>query len=283
MKKILILVLIFAAVAFLVLFWNNISRSLPQIKNAVTDFINLEFTQPVQKIFAPEPLRYRDGNSQAFLTVSGVIELTNIQRERGGVSQLRENTKLDSSAMLKAEDMLKNQYFAHKSPAGRGVDDLAKTEGYDFIIIGENLALGNFKDDEALVQAWMDSPGHRANILNEKYQEIGVAVLRGVFEGQTTWLAVQHFGEPLSSCPEPDANLKSQIQMDQTQILMLQTELDNLRNQIENGGLKGNPAGIEDYNNAVSRFNSIIEENKNATKLYNEQVQAFNACVNAAE
>ena len=131
---------------------------------------------------------------------------------------LLENTKLDQSAELKAQDMLKNQYFAHTSPSGMAVGNLAEKVGYEFIAIGENLALGNFENDEALVQAWMDSPGHRANILNSRYQEIGVAVLKGVFEGRTTWLAVQHFGLPLSVCPSPQEGVKLTIDANQNKI-----------------------------------------------------------------
>jgi uncharacterized protein YkwD len=92
--------------------------------------------------------------------------------------------------------MFENQYFAHESPTGEKVSDLAKKFGYDFLLIGENLAMGNFSSDEDLVLAWMESPGHRENILNEKYQEIGVAVKKGIFEGKEVWIAVQHFGLP---------------------------------------------------------------------------------------
>ena len=59
--------------------------------------------------------------------------------------------------------------------------------------------------------AWMNSPGHRANILNPHFQEIGVAVGKGMYEGHETWIAVQSFGMPLSACPASDANLKIKI------------------------------------------------------------------------
>src|SRR6185369_15716694 len=118
-----------------------------------------------------------------------------------GLPALKENALLDKAAKKKLDDMFAQQYFEHINPQGKGPSDLAKSVGYDYIAIGENLALGNFKNDAELVQAWMDSPGHRANILNKQYTEIGVAVGQGTYEGKKTWLAVQEFGRPTSSCP----------------------------------------------------------------------------------
>ena len=68
--------------------------------------------------------------------------------------------------------------------------------------------MGNFKNDQDLVSAWLNSPGHRANILNTRFTEIGTAVLKGFYEGREVWMAVQEFGLPLSSCPNPDSKVK---------------------------------------------------------------------------
>ena len=134
------------------------------------------------------PLRVLDsiftGETTTVLSQNDVIDLTNKARATyGSLPALKENSKLDFSAEKKLQDMFMKQYFEHVSPSGIGVGDLANQISYEYIVIGENLALGNFKDDQALVDAWMASPAHRANILNKHYTEIGVAVGKGTFEG----------------------------------------------------------------------------------------------------
>jgi len=78
--------------------------------------------------------------------------------------------------------MFVQQYFDHVAPGGKGPSDLMDDIGYEYIMVAENLALGNYIDDIVLVQAWMDSPGHWANILDNKVIEMGVAVVRGVID-----------------------------------------------------------------------------------------------------
>jgi hypothetical protein len=287
MKKISIFILFLLSVSLIsFIFWNDIvdmksklSLKLPSVGKEVTDFLSKEAEKI---IFAPPPLKSESENPKSFLTREGVIEWTNIQREKNGLSSLTENTTLDKMAEVKVDDMFLNQYFAHVSPLNQGVGDLAKTFSYEFIIIGENLALGDYKNDEALVQAWMDSPGHRENILNNRYQEIGVAVKKGNFEGRSTWLAVQHFGLPLSSCPSPDEKTKSQIELSQDKIDILQQTLNNLKIEIENmrprrGELYNQK--IEEYNNLVAQYNNLAEQTKILINQYNNQVNQFNECV----
>ena len=159
----------------------------------------------------PPPIRVEREASGAELTIVGTIAKTNDERRTRGLPELAANAKLAAAARVKADDLFARQYFEHVSPTGAGPADLAREAGYEYIEIGENLALGNFSDDADLVRAWMESPGHRANILNKEYEEIGVAVGKGTFEGETTWMAVQVFGRPLPDCPKPDAVLKAQI------------------------------------------------------------------------
>ncbi len=161
--------------------------------------------------------------------------------------------------------MFENQYFAHDSPSGVKVGDLADTVGYDFIAIGENLALGNFENDEALVQAWMDSPGHRANILNSRYQEIGVAVLKGTFEGRTTWLAVQHFGLSVAVCPQPDETIKINIESSQSKIAEIFDVLKALEAELKKMNPRQNPdyqEKINQYNGLVTQYNLLVAQTK---------------------
>jgi len=282
----LILLFLIVILGGVIFFWNDIlyfykNLSLPKIEEKVGNLI----TQEIEKqVSTPPPLRAEKENPQSFLTRSGVIQWTNTQRAKYGLPPLKENTKLDASAEIKAQDMLKNQYFAHESPTSAKVDDLVVNVGYDFIAIGENLALGNFKDDETLVQAWMDSPGHRANILNNKYQEIGVAVVKGLFQGETTWLAVQHFGMPLSSCPQPDENLKAEIENNNQEIQTIQANLESLKIEIQNIRPKNRELynqKIEQYNTLVSQYNHLVAETEALINKYNAQVKTSNDCVNA--
>ncbi len=217
------------------------------------------------------------------LTVKGVIGETNMNRRTvSGLPDLIENERLNNSAQKKVEDMFNKQYFEHVSPSGVGVSDLADEQGYEFIIIGENLALGNFKNDEAVVTAWMNSPGHRANILNTKYTEIGVAVQKGTFEGKEVWLAVQHFGLPKDTCPLIDQVLKAKIQLNQKKINSMQRELSTAKKNIDSGGVYGGKTTqeqIDIYNSQVNIYNDLISQNKIDIEAYNKTVKAFNACV----
>lgn len=289
MKKIKILLIIFSLtiLGLVWFFWNDfsgiyskLSDNLPKIEKGVTDLIK----ETGKQISTPPPLRNQTENPQSYLTKAGVIKWTNSQRAKYGLPPLKENFILDETAKKKVDDMFQNQYFAHESPSGFSVDDLADNSGYEFIAIGENLALGNFENDETLVQAWMDSPGHRENILNKSYQEIGVSVIKGTFEGKTTWLAVQHFGLPLSACSEPNELIKSKIEEVQSQIGAIEKLLNSLREEIQKTKIKRGAAylqKIEEYNNLVSQYNMLIKEAKELISQYNSQVKLFNECVNS--
>lgn len=234
------------------------------------------------QIIAPPPLRKVEEAPLANLTRTGVIAWTNRQRaDNGGLAALSEQSQLDAAALAKAQDMLANQYFEHVSPSGAGPDILAKNAGYQYILIGENLALGNYDGDAGLVQAWMDSPGHRANILNARFQEIGVAVVKGTFEGQVTWLAVQEFGLPLAACPSPNKSIKSQIQANQTQLDSALAVIDSSRQALENMSRR-NPAyneAVNAYNALIKQYNALAGTTKQLISTYNAQVSQFNQCV----
>jgi uncharacterized protein YkwD len=238
-----------------------------------------------QKISTPGPLTAVEDAPQSFLTEAGVLKWTNEQRAKNNLPPLKENKILDISAKLKADDMFQNQYFEHVSPTGIGVDGLAKKVGYEYILIGENLAMGNFQNSEKLVEAWMDSPGHRENILNSKYREIGVAVLEGIYNGKKIWMAVQHFGLPMSYCFKPSEQLKIEIQYSETQISQAQNYLDIFRAEIdaikpktrEEVDLYNRKVG--EYNSDLNQYNLLVEAVKNLINNYNNQVSLFNQCL----
>lgn len=131
----------------------------------------------------------------AAVTKSALLELVNQTRKASQLPLLKENPALTQAAYLKAKDMIEKQYFGHKSPEGKWLVDWLKSVNYQYALAGENLAIG-FVDSEEVHQAWLASFSHRANILNPKYQEIGIAVLKGKFDGAETTVVVQLFGTP---------------------------------------------------------------------------------------
>lgn len=238
------------------------------------------------EIFTPGGLRAKIESINANLTAKGVVEQTNQHRLQFGKMALKENAYLNQMALLKVQDMFANQYFEHISPTGKGPADLAKQTGYAYISVGENLALGNYKDDAELVEAWMNSPGHRANILNGKFTEIGVAVLKGKFEGKTTWLAVQEFGRPVTECPKVDEFLKSQIDSNTQEINELEQQVNQAKMEIESAveptskeELNSYNQKVEAYNALIKVFNNRIDQQKDVVFRFNSQVKAFNECI----
>ncbi|MEX0931059.1 MAG: CAP domain-containing protein, partial [Candidatus Paceibacterota bacterium] len=129
---------------------------------------------------------------------SVIVTDTNKEREADNLVPLQRNTLLDVAATLKAQDMAEGQYFDHYSPDGVSPWHWFDTAGYDFVHAGENLAI-YFTDSSEIVDAWMNSPAHRDNILNNNYREIGIGVARGEYDGHETVFVVQLFGTPAAS------------------------------------------------------------------------------------
>ncbi len=283
LKYILILLLVLVVFYF---FLANILHLFPQFSDIEKLIQKAPFALSIKKISedisSPPPLRAIKEFPETFLMCSGIIAWTNIQRDNYGLSSLVENEQLSAAAALKAQDMFKKQYFSHISPSGVNTGNLITTAGYRFIAVGENLALGNFKDDKALVQEWMDSPGHRENILSSRYAEIGVAVAEGIFEGRSTWIAVQEFGLPLSSCPEINGLLKVQIEKNEVQLQIIEKELAAKRKELNSirpkWGTKYNEK-VNEYNALVAQYNDLSQATKALIDKYNKQIRAFNVCV----
>ena len=105
-----------------------------------------------------------------------VVELVNVQREKHGLEPLTLSEQLSDGARLKSKDMHDNKYFSHTSPTYGSPFDMMKSLGITYRTAGENIAMG-YSTPEAVVNAWMNSEGHRANILNASYTEIGVGYI----------------------------------------------------------------------------------------------------------
>jgi len=128
----------------------------------------------------------------------------------------------------------------------------------------------------------MASPGHRANILNGRFTEIGVAVVKGTYEGGTVWIGVQEFGLPLSTCEEPNVALKLQLDSYKIQLDTLSAQIENKKSEINNTSRNSSTYNqmVDEYNHLVGQYNSLAEITKQSIANYNNQVNVFNNCVN---
>lgn len=129
------------------------------------------------------------------IKVRELLEKTNEVRVKNGKSSLVINETLSKAAMQKAKFMFEKDFWAHTSPDGVEPWDFIIKEGYDYSYAGENLAR-NFYYSKEVVDAWMNSPSHKENLLSENYDEVGFAVVNGVLNGYETTLVVQMFGRP---------------------------------------------------------------------------------------
>lgn len=144
---------------------------------------------------------------------SEIFTLSNQQRVSNGLSPYINNAQLATSAQNKAQHMLSNSYFAHDAPDGTTAWSFIAASGYDYSAAAENLAASN-QGASAIVTGWMNSPGHRANLLNTTYQEVGYGVVYvgdWLYEGVTypnTYFVVAHYGlaNSTSSTPENVTN-----------------------------------------------------------------------------
>lgn len=128
-------------------------------------------TQPQQPA---APNQSADANTIAVET--RVIELTNVERRNNGLADLQADSSLSGVAREKSHDMQKNNYFSHTSPTYGSPFDMMRDMGISFMAAGENIAMGQ-QTPEQVVEAWMNSEGHRRNILREDYTHIGVGYI----------------------------------------------------------------------------------------------------------
>lgn len=131
-----------------------------------------------------------------------LVDLANTDRTASQLQSLKTNSALEQAARLKAEDMAQKSYFSHSSPDGKTPWYWLDRVGYSYTAAGENLAV-NFFDSQDIEAAWMNSASHRANILNSKFTEIGIATTKGIYKGNETIFVVQFFGKPAIAAVEP--------------------------------------------------------------------------------
>jgi hypothetical protein len=157
-----------------------------------------------------QPLAYNTVTAHRFqvlgyatdVNASSLYSLTNQQRAAAGLPGLSLNSQLTAAAQNKAADMFAKNYWAHNSPDGLTPWYFISGAGYQYSAAGENLAEG-FDTSDGVMTGWMNSPGHRANILNSLYKDVGIAVMNGTLLGSPTTLVVAEYGAPLAAAAVP--------------------------------------------------------------------------------
>ncbi|QQS22807.1 hypothetical protein IPM19_04245 [bacterium] len=134
----------------------------------------------------------------AAITNETIVSLANSARVDAGMGELTTSGLLAKAAQNKADDMLARQYFSHNTPDGATPWSFIKAVGYKYTTAGENLAI-DFTVAEDVQSAWMNSPGHRANILNKNFTQIGIGIAKGTYDNHQTTIVVQMFANPLNA------------------------------------------------------------------------------------
>lgn len=223
------------------------------------------------------------GGSRCREPLSGeaIVSLTNDARATEGLAELEESPLLNAIAEARAHDMLEKQYFAHISPTGEGAAVIARKVGYRYRVIAENIASGVFFTNRKVLEAWMQSPGHRRNILSSRVRELGVSVVKGRMNGADVAVCVQLFG--LQSTPAAERVLLSSFrersgatgageaasESPGERLWSAKRELDVEKESIERDVkvLSGDPARneylnsrIRAYNEKADRYNRYLAE-----------------------
>lgn len=243
--------------------------------------------------------------SREDLNKKSIITRTNNARAQNGLPPLTENPLLDSIAEVRVRDMLEKQYLAHVSPTGQQASDIAQSIGYRYKVIAENIGSGDFYTNQKVVDGWMQSPGHRNNILSAEVQDIGVAVLKGNMKGTETYLSVQIFGLqslPVTpnACTAPSDVVLREIEAKKAEIESLRGQFERMKSELdkESESIESDKRytyddekiamlneKIRGFNEKIRSFKRIEQEAKaKETALeslinnYNRTLQTYNEC-----
>ena len=145
---------------------------LSEIKSANPEIKNPDLIYPGQVLTVPTVDERADSFERE------VVRLVNAERRKNGLSELKYNWQLSRVARYKSEDMRDKGYFSHTSPTYGTPYQMMRSFGISYRTAGENIAKGQ-TSPEAVVKGWMNSSGHRANILNPSFTEIGVGFASG--------------------------------------------------------------------------------------------------------
>ena len=145
---------------------------LSELKSANPHIKNPALIYPGQLITIPSV----DSTVSAY--EAEVVRLVNVERRKNGLSELTHDWQLSRVARYKSQDMKDKNYFSHTSPTYGSPFQMMKSFGISYKSAGENIAKG-YASPKAVVEGWINSPGHRANILNSSFTHIGVGYVAG--------------------------------------------------------------------------------------------------------
>jgi len=197
--------------------------------------------------------------SASDIDIDELVSLTNTERNSRGLGRLTVDSRLVAAAQAKGEDMIAKDYWSHYGPNNESPWDFILEAGYNYNYAGENLAK-DFSSASPIHSAWMASPSHRDNIINSNFENIGVAVVTGEFQGKETSIVVQMFGSLQGGYSEASSYYESS---------------DSL--PITGEGELGSPSIVdpkdgEILNDAAFDVRGLVPEG-DAVKIYDDQVE----------
>ncbi|MFA9289251.1 MAG: CAP domain-containing protein [Weeksellaceae bacterium] len=190
------------------------------------------------------------------ISVNKLYELTNAQRASSNLQSLSYSDALAQAAQKKAEDMFAKNYWAHYGPAGETPWNFILSSGYQYEFAGENLAK-NFLFSDGVVDAWMNSPTHRENLLRPDYTDVGFAIVNGVLNGEETTLVVQMFGKPLYVAQD------TAPQQTDTEVAVKEVETEATAPEVIQ-----NPESMEQIAQAAPAQDTKVLASQNQTNFY---------------
>ena len=220
-------------------------------------------------IIIPFLIYFPNANLFADVSKAVLIELTNKERQELGLNLLKENSKLNQAALLKAQDILTYDYFAHQSPQGKTPWHWIKKANYNYQTAGENLGIG-FLDSTEVHQEWNNSPSHKANLLNPKYQEIGIAIVKGNFQGNDATIVVQLFGKekPINIGKE-ELRIKNQELSKAKEELSIKNQEATVNKEKEESRIKNQELSKEKEESRIK--NQELSKEKEELRIKNQQ------------
>lgn len=130
------------------------------------------------------------------ISSQALLEAVNLERTKNGIHALQLNPLLTQAATTKALEMQAQNYFSHYSSTGKRGVSFVDDQGYSYQKVAENLAI-YYESEQEVVSAWMDSAGHRQNIMDYSFTETGLAAVEGRYNNFETTFIVQFFAQPL--------------------------------------------------------------------------------------
>jgi len=223
---------------------------------------------------------------RTLLNAANITYWVNKERTNRGLKALKTNSKLTQSARAKAADMITYNYFAHESPIDSKKDFsyFIDKQSYVFIRVSENLAMGEFTTADEVVDAWMKSPAHAANILLPDYRDTGVSIqIKPNKKGGSDIIIVQHFGIAKNTCPSISDEITSSLKSIESQAKSAKDKAEELKARIDKEQTKLSENDLDEligmYNTTIRSYNSLVGKFTMITEQYNKAAETYNNCI----